>query len=33
MPEAPPRTPDFGPPPQFPKFPGEVIIPGPKFEF
>jgi len=32
-PEAPPRAPEPGPPPQFPKFPGEVIIPGPKWEF
>jgi len=33
MPEAPPRAPDFGPSPQFPKAPGEVIIPGPKIKF
>lgn len=33
VPQAPPGGPDFGPSPQFPKFPGEVIIPGPKFEF
>ena len=33
-PEAPPsREPDFGPKQELPKFPGEVIIPGPKFEF
>jgi outer membrane protein OmpA-like peptidoglycan-associated protein len=33
VPEAPPRQPDFGPAPKFPKMPGEVIIPGPTFRF
>ena len=33
VPEAPPRPPDFGPSPQFPKMPGEVIIPGPTIRF
>jgi outer membrane protein OmpA-like peptidoglycan-associated protein len=33
MPEAPPRQPEFGPTPGFPKMPGEVIIPGPKIPF
>lgn len=28
-----PREPDFGPKPEFPKMPGEVIIPGPTFRF
>ncbi len=32
-PEAPPRGADFGPQQEFPKFPGQVLIPGPKFEF
>jgi hypothetical protein len=33
VPESPSRQPDFGPSPQFPKMPGEVIIPGPTFRF
>jgi outer membrane protein OmpA-like peptidoglycan-associated protein len=33
IPESPPRQPDFGPKPEFPKFPGEVIIPGPTFRW
>ncbi|MBL0220292.1 MAG: hypothetical protein IPQ07_41285, partial [Myxococcales bacterium] len=32
-PEAPPRGAEFGPQPEFPKSPGQVLIPGPKFEF
>jgi hypothetical protein len=33
VPESPSRQPDFGPKPEFPKMPGEVIIPGPTFRF
>jgi outer membrane protein OmpA-like peptidoglycan-associated protein len=33
VPESPSREPDFGPSPQFPKMPGEVIIPSPTFRF
>ena len=33
VPQPPPRSPEFGPSPSFPKMPGEVIVPGPTFRF